>query len=211
MKSGLTMWVWMVLAMLLHLGGYLAALMTHPFEIPSSLFPEPEVPPPSIEDILENKTRDIDWYLKTTELDRFVEELNERRKAIEIKELSLRNLEARIATEKEELKSLKEEIERRHELLSQQIITVRANEAANLRVLAQSYSEMDPASTVRIFTHMENALVVKILSLMKPEIVAAVFGEMSKPGDRPENQAMIRRAAVLTEQLRLHNKERQSQ
>ncbi|HOO92532.1 MAG TPA: hypothetical protein PKX94_03620, partial [Opitutales bacterium] len=77
--------------------------------------------------------------------------------------------------------------------------------------LAQSYSEMDPASTVRIFTHMENALVVKILSLMKPEIVAAVFGEMSKPGDRPENQAMIRRAAVLTEQLRLHNKERQSQ
>lgn len=211
MKNGMSVWIWMVMAMLLHLGGYLAALITHPFEIPSSLFPAPEVAPPSIEEILENKTRDIDWYLKTTELDRFVEELNERRKAIEVKELSLRNLEAHIATEKEELKTLKQEIERRHELLSQQIITVRANEAANLRVLAQSYSEMDPASTVRIFTHMENALVVKILSLMKPEIVAAIFGEMSKPGTGPENQAMIRRAAVLTEQLRLHNKERQTQ
>jgi hypothetical protein len=203
MKLLTSPWILMILAMVLHLAGYIGALMTHPFTVPS--FKKPEVKVVGIEEILEGKTTDVDWYFKTEELDKFVEELNERRDLLDEREQSLASLQAHIAVEKEELEKLKAEIESRHKALSDQILIIRKNEINNLKSLATSYTNMDPKACIAVFNQMDNLLVIKLLAMMKADRVALLFDEMVKSGST--NPEMIKRVAQLSEQLRLHYKE----
>jgi flagellar motility protein MotE (MotC chaperone) len=114
----------------------------------------------------------------------------------------LQNLEAHLAVERQELDALKLEIERRHKALADQITIVRRNEVNNLRTLATSYSQISPEAAVAIFDAMDQTLVVKILSLMKPDIVAQILEELARKG--VDDPAKIRKAARLSEELRLH-------
>ena len=204
MKILATPWFMMGLALILHLAGYLGAILTHEFEIPEIPKPEPKEPP-GIDEILEARSEDYNWYFKTEEIDKFVEELKERETALEEREMELKNLEAHLMAEREELTALKKEIERRHKALSDEIMIVRRNEINNLRNLATSYSNISPAAAVAIFEEMEDALVIKILSLMKPDVVAEIFEELAR--NSADNPAKVRKAAQLSEELRLHYKE----
>ena len=205
MKIFSSSWVLMGLALVMHLAGYMAALMTHHFDIPE--LPKPEViHEPGIEEILESRSKDYDWYFKTEEIDRYVEELQDREKALDEREESLKTLSDHLDIEREELNELKSEIERRHKALSEEIMVVRKNEITNLRNLATSYSNISPQAAVVIFEQMDQSLVVKILSLMKPDVVGLIFEEMAKNGDK--DPAKARKAAQLSEELRLHYKEK---
>ncbi len=53
-----------------------------------------------------------------------------------------------------------------------------------------------------IFKEMDDTTAVKILSLMKPDVVGPIFEEMSSLAT-PEGAPLARRAAVLSEKLRL--------
>ena len=196
----------MGLALALHLAGYLGALMTHHFQIPE--LPKPEVERElGIEEILESRSQDYDWYFKTDEIDKYVEELREREAALDEREEKLDNLSDHLDIEREELNELKREIERRHKALSEEIMVVRKNEITNLRNLATSYSNISPQAAVVIFDQMDQSLVVKILSLMKPDVVGLIFEEMAKNGEK--DPAKARKAAQLSEELRLHYKEKE--
>jgi len=197
----------MVLALVLHLAGYLGALMTQKWEIPAIKQPEVEQEKMGIEEILESRSDAYNWYFKTEEIDKFVEELKEREASLNDREDSLKNLEAHLAVEREELEQLKAEIERRHKALSDEIMIVRKNEINNLRTLANSYSAITPAAAVAIFEEMDDALVVKIVSLMKPDVVALILEELAKNG--VNDPASIKKAAQLSEELRLHYKEKE--
>ncbi len=195
----------MSLALVLHLAGYLGALMTQKWEIPQIKVPE-VVEEIGIEEILESRSEAYNWYFKTEEIDKYVEELKEREGTLDEREASLKNLEAHLAVERDELEQLKDEIDRRHKKLSEEIMIVRKNEITNLRTLANSYSSITPASAVAIFEEMDDALVVKIISLMKPDVVALILEELAKNG--VNDPASIKRAAQLSEELRLHYKEK---
>lgn len=205
MKILTSSWVLMGLALVLHLAGYLSALMTHQFVIP--IIPKPKVVEiPGIEELLESRSKDYDWYFKTDEIDKYVEELRERENNLNDRESALDNLEAHLNVEREELNELKTEIERRHKALSEEIMVVRKNEVNNLKNLSTSYSNISPAAAVAIFEQMDDTLVVKILSLMKPGVVGLIFEELAKNGE--ENPDKVRKAAQLSEELRLHYKEK---
>lgn len=194
----------MVLALVMHLAGYFGALMTAEWEIPEIKQPE-VVEDVGIEEILESRSDAYNWYFKTEEIDKYVDELKQRETELDEREASLKNLEAHLAVEREELEELKTEIERRHKKLSDEIMIVRKNEINNLRTLANSYSNITPAAAVAIFEEMDDALVVKIISLMKPDVVALILEELAKNG--VNDPASIKRAAQLSEELRLHYKE----
>ena len=198
-------WILMGLALVLHLAGYMAALMTHQFTIPE--LPKPEIKhEPGIDEILDSRSSDYDWYFKTEQMDEYITELQEREKALDEREQSLNSLSDHLDIEREELDELKKEIERRHRALSEEIMVIRKNEISNLRNLASSYSNISPEAAVVIFDQMDQSLVVKILSLMKPDVVGLIFEEMAKNGDK--DPAKARKAAQLSEELRLHYKEK---
>ena len=56
---------------------------------------------------------------------------------------------------------------------------------------------------VAIFREMDENMAVKILSMMKPENVAPILGEMTKAPARPGEESMARRAARISDKLRL--------
>jgi len=198
-------WVLMGLALVTHIAGYLSALLSHSFEIPEIKFPEKEEKKLSVEEILQARSEDYNWYFKTEEIDKFVEELNEREEELDDRAASLKNLEAHLEIEREELEELKEEIERRHKALSDEILIVRESEARNLKNLATSYSSISPEAAVAIFNQMDEKLVLKILALMKPDVIAAIFEELANSG--VEDPRHVRKAAEWSEALRLHYKE----
>jgi flagellar motility protein MotE (MotC chaperone) len=198
-------WVLMGIALVLHLATYVGTLMTHNFDVPQIKIEE-EVEEIGIEEILESRADAHNWYFKTEEIDKYVEELKERESALDTRQSELDNLEAHLEVEREELVALKREIERRHKALSDEIMIVRKNEINNLRTLANSYSNISPTATVAIFEEMDQALVVKIMALMKPDVVALIFEELAKNG--ANDPASIRKAADLSEELRLHYKEK---
>jgi len=71
------------------------------------------------------------------------------------------------------------------------------SEMKNLKTLVQTYSAMSPKSTVAIMLQMEDSSAVKILALMKVDIVAGIFEEMGKQA--AGDPLMAKRAAKLAE------------
>jgi flagellar motility protein MotE (MotC chaperone) len=71
------------------------------------------------------------------------------------------------------------------------------SELKNLKTLVQTYSAMSPKSTVAIMLQMEDASAVKILALMKVDVVAGIFEEMGKQA--AGDPLMAKRAAKLAE------------
>jgi flagellar motility protein MotE (MotC chaperone) len=71
------------------------------------------------------------------------------------------------------------------------------SEMKNLKTLVQTYSAMSPKSTVAIMLQMEDVSAVKILALMKVDIVAGIFEEMGKQA--AGDPLMAKRAAKLAE------------
>ena len=71
------------------------------------------------------------------------------------------------------------------------------SEMKNLKTLVQTYSAMSPKSTVAIMLQMEDASAVKILALMKVDVVAGIFEERGKQA--AGDPLMAKRAAKLAE------------
>ena len=71
------------------------------------------------------------------------------------------------------------------------------NELKNLKTLVQTYSTMSPKSTVAIMLQMDDTSAVKILALMKVDVVAGIFEEMGKQA--AGDPLMAKRAAKLAE------------
>jgi len=116
-----------------------------------------------------------------------------------IAELRLR--EQHLAIEQQELDKVRADIESMHQQMEQRITMISADESKNLRSLAQTYTNLSPKGAVAIFREMDDATAVKILSLMKPDVVGPIFEEMANgtSGD----PTLARRAAVLSDKLRL--------
>ena len=60
---------------------------------------------------------------------------------------------------------------------------------------------LTPKAAVTIFREMDDTMVVKLLALMKPDVVGAIFEEISKQS--ASDPALAKRAAQLSERLRL--------
>ena len=80
-------------------------------------------------------------------------------------------------------------------------IAINTDEAKNLRSLAQTYSTLTPHAAVAIIREMDDTTVVKILSLMKPDVVGPIFEEMA--GASGGDTSLAQHAAVLSDKLRL--------
>ena len=103
--------------------------------------------------------------------------------------------------EKQELAHARADIAAMRTEIDDRVIAIRADEAKNLRTLAQTYTSLSPAGAVAILREMNDTTVVKILSDMKPDVVGPIFEEMSHTASG--DGSLARRAAVLSEKLRL--------
>jgi len=141
------------------------------------------------------------WDFWTIEIENLSNELKEDRERLNQRTLALDQREARIAAGERELAKIRAEIEAMQKDISDRVIEMSADEAVNLRKLALTYGNLSPRAVVAIVREMDDATAVKILALMKPDVVGPIFEEMSQTAgaDGP----LAKRAAILSEKLRL--------
>jgi flagellar motility protein MotE (MotC chaperone) len=144
---------------------------------------------------------DKGWDFWTVQIESLANELKDGKAQLKKESEILDQREARIAAQERELAAMRSELEAMRKDLSDRIVGIRADEAKNLRSLAQTYSNLTPRAAVAIFREMDDATAVKILFLMKPDIVGPIFEEMSKTAGT--DGTLARRAAILSEKLRV--------
>lgn len=141
------------------------------------------------------------WDMWTPEIEKLAQELKTQRDGLKDREQAVVQREARLAAEVAELSRTRKEIENQRAEITQLLTVVGTDEIKNLKSLAQTYAALTPGAAVAIFSEMDDPTVVKILSLMKADVVGPIFEEMSKDKGEKKNQAQ--RAASLSERLRL--------
>jgi flagellar motility protein MotE (MotC chaperone) len=141
------------------------------------------------------------WDFWTIEIENLSNELRGERERQRKLADELEQRAARVAAEELQLAKVREELEAIRSDLSAKIVEMTVEETRNLKALAQTYSNLTPRAAVAIFRELDDVMAVKILSLMKPDVVGPIFEEMSRtPGD---DGTLATRAAALSNRLRL--------
>lgn len=193
-------WVLAVLALAIMLGTQVAAYLLYRDEI----FPTKK-------DVLVIKREDpspIGWSFSSDDLRRLKRELENRLAAVEEKEASLASYEARLQSDRVEIEEIKTEVERMRDTLLKDIVEVEEWESKNLKTLADTYSKLDPDATVKIFNELDDATVTKILRFMKPATIGEILQQMAL--QEGGNETLIKRAARLSDMLRLSKSDLQA-
>lgn len=141
------------------------------------------------------------WDFWTIEIENLSNELREERVKLRRQAELLDQRAARIAAEEKEFAKVRADVEKLRREISDRITEISTDEAKNLRTLASTYATLTPKAAVAIIRELDDATAVKILSLMKPDVVGPIFEEMSKSAT--PDSPLARRAALLSEKLRL--------
>lgn len=148
-----------------------------------------------------NELKKRGWDFWTIEIENLSSELKEDRIRLNQRADELKQREQRVVASEREIAKARGEIEALRKEISTRVIEMHADEAVNLKKLAQTYATLTPRAVVAIVREMDDATAVKILGLMKPDAVGPIFEEMSKNAET--DGPMARRAAVLSDKLRL--------
>jgi flagellar motility protein MotE (MotC chaperone) len=146
--------------------------------------------------------REKGWDFWTIEIDNLASELKGEKARLKQESDQLDLRAARLAAEQQELGKVRTELEALRREIDEKTFQIGADEAKNLKALAQTYSNLTPRAAVAIIRDLDDATVVKILGLMKPDVVAPIFEEMSR-ATGPDGPKVVQRAAALSEKLRL--------
>jgi flagellar motility protein MotE (MotC chaperone) len=141
------------------------------------------------------------WDFWTIEMDNLSVDLKEERAKLQKQADLLDQRAARITAEEKEMERVRSDIEVLRKQIGDKVTEVSAEEAKNVRSLAQTYTSLSPHAAVAILREMDDSTAVKILSQMKPDVVGPIFEEMSKGSDG--DVSLAKRAAILSERLRL--------
>jgi flagellar motility protein MotE (MotC chaperone) len=151
------------------------------------------------------------WDFWTLEIGKLSEDLLKERQAVHEREKDLAAWQKQLETEKTELVRVREQIEAIRDEIDKTVITLMEAEKPNIKSLSRSYAAMKATQAAAIFRKTNDDIIVKILSLMKPDIVAKILSEMaSETNAAPSPAGEITgsaRAARITEMLRLLKQE----
>lgn len=154
------------------------------------------IPPPVV---AEGKAQGWDFW--TIEIEGLSSELKEERARLRAQAETLNQRAARLASEQQELAKIRADIEAMRAEIGRKVIEITADELKNLKNLASTYSNLTPRAAVAILREMDDTTVVKILSLMKSDVVGPIFEEMAST--QGPDGPLAKRAATLSEKLRL--------
>ncbi|HVU15739.1 MAG TPA: hypothetical protein VHD32_02355 [Candidatus Didemnitutus sp.] len=151
--------------------------------------------------VAEKEKKAQGWDFWTVEVDNLASELRDEKVRLHKQGELLEQRAARLDAEQKELEKIRSNVESMEKEIADKVVEIRADEAKNLRSLAQTYTNLTPHAAVAIVKEMDDNTVVKIFSLMKPDVLAPIFEEMSKTTDK--DGLLARRAAILSEKIRL--------
>ena len=142
------------------------------------------------------------WDFWTIEIENLSNELKGERERLRKQADQLDQRAARLAAGEKELAKVRTDVATMRQEIADRVVEITADEQKNIRTLAQTYTNLTPRAVVAIFKEMDDGTAVKILSLMKPDVVGPIFEQMSLTVGT-DGAPLARRAAILSEKLRL--------
>lgn len=130
------------------------------------------------------------------EMQQVMEELHQKKAALETREAQLRELEVRLQSEREEMDVVTQAVARIQKQFDESILKVRESETANLKRLAKTCLGMSPEGVSKMFRTMNDDTVAKILRTMKEADSAPIIDVMALEG--PD---AARRTARIVERM----------
>jgi len=153
---------------------------------------------------VQNERRAQGWDFWTIEMENLANELKEEKKRLQQESDQLDQRAGRLASDRQELDRIRLDLEGMRKQIDQKVVVIRVDEVKNLKTLASTYSTLSPKAAVAILKEMDDATVVKILSLMKIDVVGPIFQEMAlTPTGAPDGSTLSKRAAALSDKIRL--------
>jgi len=147
------------------------------------------------------------WSFDSREMGKAFLSLQEAREELDLREQGIAARDARNKSELEELERIRGQLEDMRQKISTYIIQIEETEAKNLKNLVTVYSEMSPKAIVSIFEETDELKVIKIIALMKSDIVTAIFEYMVKNDDA--EGTMAQQVALMSEKLlRYHSQKK---
>lgn len=159
------------------------------------------VVPPAPKPVEAHADKAKGWDFWTVEMENLANELKEQRAQLKQRAEALDQREARIRAGEKELARARADVDALGKQISDRVVEMSADEAVNLRKLSQTYSNLSPRAVVAVIREMDDVTAVKILALMKPDVVGPIFEEMTKTAGT--DGSLARRAAVLSEKIRV--------
>ena len=141
------------------------------------------------------------WGFWTIEIENLASDLKEEKAVFKKREEELAQREERLNAERQELTKQRQQLEALRNDITGRITSIQADEMKNLKSLVATYSNLTPKATLTLFKEMDDTMVVKLLSLMKTDVVSPLFEEMSKQA--ATDPTIGKRVATLSEKLRL--------
>jgi flagellar motility protein MotE (MotC chaperone) len=149
-----------------------------------------------------NELKKKGWDFWTVEIENLSGDLKEQMLIMKKRSEELDQRQQRIVADEKQLAKVRSELEAMQKEISDRVIQIKADEEVNLKKLASMYANLTPKAVVAIIREMDDTTAVKILSLMKPDVVGPIFEQMTTMSAGADNP-LARRAAILTEKLRL--------
>lgn len=156
------------------------------------------VPVAKKKDVTELKQKGWDFW--TIEIDELSNELKGERAILKKRAELLDQRAERLAAEEKEFARLRADVEGMRRDIGERIVAITADESKNLRTLAATYATLTPRAAVTIIKEMDDATAVKILSLLKTDVVGPIFEEMGRASG--SDTQLARRAAMLSDKIR---------
>jgi flagellar motility protein MotE (MotC chaperone) len=138
------------------------------------------------------------WEFQNPELEQMLAEVKAEREALNTRRQELAELEARLKSEWQEIGVVTQRVARLQAEVEKTFVSVKRDEAVNLKKLARMYASMKPDSAAKIIFEMDDSQVVRILAMMKDTEAAAIMQTQAK-----QDKAELKRVATLSDQLRL--------
>ncbi len=160
-----------------------------------------QVPPPKHSPAQATELRAKGWDFWTIEIENLSHELKEEKERLKLQAEKLDQRAARITSEEKEFSKLRAELETMRQQIADRMVEIKADEVKNIKTLAQTYTTLTPKGAAAILREMDETTAVKILAVMKPDVVGPIFEEMSR--DTAADSPLAKRAASLSERLRL--------
>jgi flagellar motility protein MotE (MotC chaperone) len=137
------------------------------------------------------------WRFRNPEFDQWVQEIKREKEALALRDLQLRDLQARLESERHELNTATQTIFQLQKEFDRNVIRIKDQEVDNLKRQAKVMSSMSPEGAASLIYQMPDGDAVRILFTMKADEASPILDALSKMG---KNEA--RRAAAVTEQMR---------
>ena len=143
------------------------------------------------------------WNFKTEAVDQLIGDMKKEREKIETERKGMAGIQGQVAAERAELDKVRADVKSMQDEIDRRVVQIEEQELKNLKSLSQTYGAMNPPDAVAIFREMDENMVVKVLSFMKADRTGAILGAMGKAPDKPGSENMAKRAARISDKLRL--------